>query len=175
MSFKTGGLKTKFKPPIYQYEPFREYTIFAALESCSDVWCVHIVDNKGKFVDMTVGTEDDCANGCESIIDVMYFLKHHGAGVYQVGSSKFDEIVIEEMTSEEMDEHFRNDSLYMERNEMVKPKFDALQIYLNTLHKRIEEAKEHLNKGNYGLAYDTLSAEMPLLQINVINEEEAQL
>lgn len=108
MSFKNGGLKTKFIPLVYGYDPNRSYTIYAALESCSDIMCYAMYDDKdGQEVDISLGTEDDCAHGSESLIDVMYTLKHNGAGTYPSDGYRND-IVIEEMTTEEMEKVFRN-------------------------------------------------------------------
>lgn len=106
MSFKTGGLKAKYKPLINQYEPNREYTVYAALESCSDIWCVGARDINGRFTDLSFGPEDDCAKGASSIIDVMYYLKHNGPGTYKFGGG--DDIVIEEMTNDEMRDVFES-------------------------------------------------------------------
>ena len=113
MSFKTGGLKTKFMPLTYGYEPNRSYTIYAALESCSDIMVYRMIDdNDGEEIDISLGTEDDCAHGSESLIDVMYTLKHNGVGTYPSGVSYCQDIVIEEMTPEEMERVFKNMCIY---------------------------------------------------------------
>lgn len=109
MSFKNGGLKAKFVPPQYSGGPSDSYTIYAALESVSDMMCYAIFDDKtDKEVDLNFGSEDDCAYGQESLIDVMYMLKHKGVGIYSSGKSYCNDIVIEEMTNDEMDKAFGN-------------------------------------------------------------------
>lgn len=109
MSFKNGGLKTKFVPPQYSGGPSYSYTIYAALESVSDMMCYAIFDDKtDKEVDLNFGSEDDCAYGQESLIDVMYMLKYKGVGIYPSGKSYCHDIVIEEMTNDEMDKAFGN-------------------------------------------------------------------
>lgn len=107
MSYKTGGLKAKFTPPVYSGGRSKTYTVYAALESCSDMMCYAIVDDDtGEKTDLSFGTEDDCAHGSESLIDVMYTIKHNNAGVYPFGD--YDSVVVEEMTKEEIDMIFRS-------------------------------------------------------------------
>ncbi len=101
MSFKNGGHKTKFiVSEGYNYE---EYTIYCALESVSDVNSYVMVNSKGEREPIWIGGEDDTARGKYSLIDCLYYLKHHGSGTYDF--SGYDDIVIEDMTSEELERY----------------------------------------------------------------------
>lgn len=107
MGYKNGGLKTKYVPPRYSGGPSDSYTIYAAYESVSDIMVyVMINDETEEEVELGFGSEDDCADGIESLIDVMFYLKHKGVGTYHF-NYEYQDIVIEEMTEEEIDKYFR--------------------------------------------------------------------
>ena len=107
MGFKNGGLKTKYVPPQYSGGPSNSYTIYAALESVSDIMVYVMIDDKtGEEVKLGLGSEDDCADGIESLIDVMYYLKHKCVGTYHF-NYEYQDIIIEKMTKEEIDKYFR--------------------------------------------------------------------
>lgn len=109
MSYKTGGTKTKFEPLCYSYGPSDTYTVYAALEHCSDIMVYVIINDKtGKESDISFGCEDDCAHGKHSLIDVMYTLKHKDVGTHKITSNEEEDIVIEEMTWEEVERIFNN-------------------------------------------------------------------
>ena len=102
MSFKTGGFKTKYHE-VYGYMD-EEYTIYCALESCTDICVYKMFDKDGKERDICISAEDDTDDyGSYSLIDCLYQLKIRENKEY-----KFHEhdIVIEEMTREEMKEIF---------------------------------------------------------------------
>ena len=107
MSYKTGGLKSVWEPQTSSYEPTRKYTIYTACESVSDISGYVMHDEKGKEVNILSYWDEDTAKGRESLIDVLYYLKHKGVGVYDFGA-KWRDIIIEEMTPEEIDKVFRN-------------------------------------------------------------------
>lgn len=107
MGFKTGGLKAIYRPPTSGYEPERVFTIYTACESVSDISGYIMLDEKGNKVSIMEYWEDDTAVGQESLIDVLYYLKHYDVGVYDFGA-KWREITIEAMTSEEMEKLFIN-------------------------------------------------------------------
>lgn len=107
MSYKTGGLKAKFIPPYYGYLEPEEYTIYAALESVSDVMSYRMFDKHGtECKNIILGAEDDSSYGQESLIDVLYHLKHDGPGTYQDGRPSDPPVVVEEMSREEMSKIF---------------------------------------------------------------------
>lgn len=96
MAFKTGGYKTKYLCSNgYSYD---EYTIYAAIESVSDVMVFHMYNDKDKEVDIQISATDDLDYGKNSIIDCMYALRHR---------REVENIVIERMTDEEMGKIFR--------------------------------------------------------------------
>ena len=96
MAFKTGGYKTKyFCSNGYSYD---EYTIYAALESVSDVISFRMYDNEGNEEDICIGATDDLDYGKRSLIDCLYALRHR---------TEVGDIVIERMTNEEMEKIFR--------------------------------------------------------------------
>ena len=96
MAFKTGGYKTKYLCNNgYSYD---EYTIYAAIESVSDVMVFHMYDDKGNEVDIQISAVDDLDYGKNSINDCLYALRHK----MEVG-----DVVIERMTDEEMEKIFR--------------------------------------------------------------------
>ena len=106
MSFKTGGLKAVWEPQTSSYEPIQKYTIYTANESVSDVTGYIMYDKDGKEVSLMSYWEDDTSKGRESLIDVLYYLKHKDVGVYDFGD-KWTNITIKEMTSEEIDKVFK--------------------------------------------------------------------
>jgi len=106
MSYKTGGLKSTWEPQTSSYELSRKYTIYTACESVSDISGYIMHNDKGKEVNLLSYFDEDSAKGRESLIDVLYYLKHKGVGVYDFGS-KWRDIIIEEMTEEEIDKVFR--------------------------------------------------------------------
>lgn len=106
MSYKTGGLKSTWEPQTSSYELSRKYTIYTACESVSDISGYIMHDETGKEVNLLSYFDEDSAKGRESLIDVLYYLKHKGVGVYDFGS-KWRDIIIEEMTEEEIDKVFR--------------------------------------------------------------------
>ena len=107
MSYKNGGFKTKFIPLQYSGGSSESFTVYTALESVSDTDSYVLVDDKtNKEVSLVYNAEDDCAHGKASLIDVMHALKHHGAGRYQYSNDTSDDIIIEEMTNEEMKRFF---------------------------------------------------------------------
>ena len=107
MSYKTGGEKARWEPPTY-YGYGEKYTVYTALESTSDINSYAIADENGNIIPgfSTFLSEDDSAKGRESLIDVLYYLKHHGPGTYPVSDANWQDIVIQEMTPEEMDKIF---------------------------------------------------------------------
>lgn len=93
MAFKTGGYKTKL---IKEYGSYlhEEYTIYCAIESVTNTCVYKMFDDKGKERDIVIGAEFDADdNGKYSLIDCLYHLKH---------KTNFKDIVIEEMSREEM-------------------------------------------------------------------------
>ena len=103
MSFKNGGVKTKY---IEDYDNiiYNEYTIYCAYESVSDVCVYKMLDSDGKECDICIGAEDDSNDyGNHSKIDCLYHLKLREGKEYKYHSH---DIVIEEMTSEEVREIF---------------------------------------------------------------------
>ena len=103
MAFKTGGYKTKY---IEEYGYMKtEYTIYSAVESCSDI-CSYVMINEetGKEVDICISAEDDTeAVGKYSLIDCLYYLKQRKNKYYEW---KERNIIIEEMTPEEVIKYF---------------------------------------------------------------------
>lgn len=104
MSYKTGGVKAVFETPSY-YSYGEKYTVYNAVESVSDVSVYKVIDENGKEVNFDRFTEDDSVKGRQSLIDVVYYLKHYKPGRYSFGAD-FEDIIIEEMTQEEMGKIF---------------------------------------------------------------------
>ncbi len=103
MAYKTGGYKTKY---IEECGYMRtEYTIYSAVESCSDVCSYTMVnDETGKEIDIVISAEDDTeAVGKYSLIDCIYYLKRREDKHYEW---KERDIIIEEMTPEEVTKYF---------------------------------------------------------------------
>ena len=103
MSFKNGGVKTKY---IEDYDNiiYNEYTIYCAYESVSDVCVYKMFDNDGKQCDICIGAEDDSHDyGNHSKIDCLYHLKLREGKEYKYHDY---DIVIEEMTNEEVKKIF---------------------------------------------------------------------
>ena len=104
MSFKTGGFKTKYHE-VYGYID-EEYTIYCALESCTNVCVYKMFDKDGKERDLCVGAEDDTDDyGSYSLIDCLYYLKRHENKKYKYNEH---DIIIEDMTNEEVKKIFDN-------------------------------------------------------------------
>jgi len=104
MSYKTGGFKTKYRESYgYFYE---DYIIYCAVESVSDTCVYKMFDVSGKEHDISISAEDDTeAFGKYSLIDCLYHLKHHENKTY---SHHECDIIIEEMTEEEMSRIFNH-------------------------------------------------------------------
>ena len=103
MAYKTGGFKTKYISECGYFH--EEYTIYSAVESCSDV-CSYVMvnDETGKEVDICISAEDDTeAVGKYSLIDCLYYLKQRKNKYYEW---KERNIIIEEMTPEEVIKYF---------------------------------------------------------------------
>jgi len=99
MAFKTRGFKTKY---IEQYGYMRnEYTIYCAVESVSDVCVYKMFDENMNEKDICISAEDDTDSfGNHSLIDCLYHLK---LVKNKIESNKEYSIIIEEMTTEEME------------------------------------------------------------------------
>ena len=97
--YKLGGYKTKYlRNEGYEWE---EYTIYCALESTTDVWRYKMFDKNGVEHDISVSAEDDVeAFGNSSLIDCLYHLKTQSNMTFP--NYKDNNIIIEEMTNEEM-------------------------------------------------------------------------
>lgn len=104
MSYKTGGYKTKY---IYAYGYIQdEYTIYCAVESCSDICVYKMFDDSGNEHDISIVAEDDTDDyGCYSLIDCLYNLKNRTDQIYS--DNPLHNIIIEEMTYEEMTKYFK--------------------------------------------------------------------
>lgn len=103
MSFKNGGVKTKY---IEDYDNiiYNEYTIYCAYESVSDVCVYKMFDSNGKQCDICISSEYDSGDyGNRSKIDCLYYLKNRENREYKYHEH---DITIEEMTREEMKEIF---------------------------------------------------------------------
>lgn len=103
MGFKNGGVKTKYVED-YDNIIYNEYTIYCAYESVSDVCVYKMFNSEGEQRDICISAESDSGDyGNRSKIDCLYHLKLRENKEY-----KFHEhdIVIEEMTREEMKEIF---------------------------------------------------------------------
>lgn len=98
MSFKTGGFKTKY---IEEHGYIRkEYIIYCAVESVSDICVYKMFDTDGNEKEIYITGEDDTDDfGCYSLIDCLYHLKIAKNKIYP---NKEHNIIIEEMTGEEM-------------------------------------------------------------------------
>ena len=106
MSFKQGW-KAVYEPQTSSYEPSKKYTVYAANESVSDITVYKVFDESGKEIYITSLWEDDCSEGRESLIDVLYHLKHKAPGEYDCGA-KWRNITIEEMSWDEIHKFFSN-------------------------------------------------------------------
>ena len=102
MAFKTGGYKTKY---ISECGYFREeFMIYCAVESCSDVCVYKMFNENGEEVNISISAEDDTDSvGKYSLIDCLYHLKNKKDKHYQWD---IYDIIIEEMTYEEVDKIF---------------------------------------------------------------------
>lgn len=102
MSFKNGGYKTKY---ISEYGYMKEeYTIYAAEECCSETMVYKMFDDKGIERNIIISAEDDNDGyGNRSLIDCLYYLKNRENKTYRCSDNN---IVVEEMSSEEMKEVF---------------------------------------------------------------------
>lgn len=100
MSYKNGGLKATWKEPDYGGYPGDTFTVYTGNESVSDVTGYRVVNSEGKVVRSYF--EDDLAKGKESLIDVLYYLKHHGIGKYPFGAD-WQDIVIEDVSRDEIE------------------------------------------------------------------------
>ena len=104
MSYKNLGVKTTYKQDYGSYSENKEFTIYCAVESVSDVVTYKMVDNEGVEHDILISSEYDCSDyGNRSLIDVLYYLKK---GQNRTYSCKDYDIKIEDMTYEEMDKIF---------------------------------------------------------------------
>lgn len=104
MSYKTGGCKTKY---VYEYGYERnEYIIYCALESVSDIESYKMFNEQGEEVPIEFSCIDGLSKGKYSIIDCLFVLRHHGPGRYSFSEFESDDVVVEEMTREEMDKIF---------------------------------------------------------------------
>lgn len=102
MSYKTGGYKTKYISECGYYR--EEFTIYSAVESVSDICVYKMFNETGKEVDISVSAEDDTETvGKYSLIDCLYYLKQRKDKHYKW---KGYDIIIEEMTYEEVDKIF---------------------------------------------------------------------
>ncbi len=91
-----AGWKTRYRFEYGWY--FEDYDLYCAYESVSDTIIIKMFNDKGKEMkDIPVGCEDDCSEGKHSLIDCLYALKHH---------ENIKDIVIEDMTREEIDKIF---------------------------------------------------------------------
>lgn len=98
MSFKNGGYKTTWIEEYGYY--MQEYTIYAAEECCTETMVYRMFDSNGKEHDINISAENDIdAIGNRSLIDCLYYLKQRRNKKYP---SSFNDIIIEEMTSDEM-------------------------------------------------------------------------
>ena len=107
MSYKTMGTKALFEPPTY-YGYGEKYTVCTALESVSDINSYRMIDEDGNVIPgfSTMPSEEDGVKGRQSLIDVLYYLKHYGPGTYKF-DAEWETITIEEMTREEVDKIFK--------------------------------------------------------------------
>lgn len=98
MAFKTEGYKTKY---IMDYgQEYKEYMIYCAVESVSDICVYKMFNMNNEECDICISCEDDTEHkGNRSLIDCLYCLKY---GVKDSGLSSWQDIVVEEMTEEEM-------------------------------------------------------------------------
>lgn len=103
MSFKTGGVKTKY---IEEYGYIRnEYTIYCAVESVSDICVYKMFNEDEEEVDIIISCEDDSYGiGNHSLVDCLYYLKHHRNKIYK--NRETYNIKIFEMSDDEMNEIF---------------------------------------------------------------------
>lgn len=102
MAYKTGGYKTKYVSECGYFH--EEYMIYCAVESCSDICVYKMFNENGEEVDISISAEDDTDDyGNHSLIDCLFYLKQHKDKRYQY---KEYDIIIEEMTYEEVDKIF---------------------------------------------------------------------
>ena len=102
MAFKTGGRKTKYISECGYFH--EEFMIYCAVESCSDVCVYKMFNEKGEEVNISISAEDDTDSiGKYSLIDCLYYLKQGKDKHYRW---KEHDIIIEEMTYEEVDKIF---------------------------------------------------------------------
>jgi len=105
MAYKTGGYKTKYIEECGSYV-YNEYTIYCALESCSNICVYKMFNNKGEEVNISIGAEeDDDDYGNRSLIDCLYYLKYHKNKIYDYKYKEYN-IIIKEMTPEEVNKIF---------------------------------------------------------------------
>lgn len=102
MAFKTGGYKTKYISECGYFH--KEFIICCAVESVSDTCVYKMFNEKGEEVDICISAEDDTeAVGKYSLIDCLYYLKQGEDKHYKY---KSHDIIIEEMTPEEVIKYF---------------------------------------------------------------------
>ena len=78
--------------------------IYCAVESCSDVCVYKMFNERGEEVNILISAEDDTDSvGKYSLIDCLFYLKQGKDKHYQW---KEHDIIIEEMTYEEVDKIF---------------------------------------------------------------------
>lgn len=105
MAYKTGGYKTKYIEEYGSYV-YNEYMIYCAVESCSNVCVYKMFDENNKEHNICIQAEDDSEGyGNHSLIDCIYYLKLHKNKYYDYQEYN---IIIEEMTYEEVDKIFNN-------------------------------------------------------------------
>ena len=95
MAYRSGW-KTRYRLEYGWY--FEDYDLYCVYESVSDTITIKMFNDKGEELkNIPVGCEDDCSEGNHSLIDCLYALKHQ---------ENIKDIVIEEMTREEIDKIF---------------------------------------------------------------------
>lgn len=99
MSYKTG-YKAIWKPSEYD----DAFTVYVGNESVSDIDCFKVYKND-KEIDILEHYEDPLSKGRESLIDVLYYLKHRGPGTYKFDYEHQD-ITIEPLSYDEMNKIF---------------------------------------------------------------------
>lgn len=104
MAYKTGGLKTKYINAYGYYS--EEYTIYRANESVSDTDRYIMVNSNGDEVPIQVDAIDGSDKGKYNIIDCLYAISHLGIGAHTLGKYESENVVVEEMTEEEMNRIF---------------------------------------------------------------------
>lgn len=108
MAYKTGGYKTKYIEEYGSYL-YNEYMIYCAVESCSNVCVYRMLNKKGNEVNISISAEEDTDDyGNHSLIDCLYYLKLHKNKYYDYQEYN---IIIEEMTYEEVDKIFNNHNI----------------------------------------------------------------